>query len=167
MSEETPKHPKAETPNIEKVSTPAPTFTNEQLIKLLIDQQRETAKAYEKLGEALLESRKPYVDPAVLKAKQLELEERRRQVALEWRKRVATKRQCRHMRTQAGLNGELTFIEGKYNIKWHEHSNGIVTGVCGTCFSQFDTRNPEDRKLAAADGTSYNKRAHSRGIATS
>jgi hypothetical protein len=35
-----------------------------------------------------------------------------------------------------------------------EHSNGIILGVCGTCFSQFDaTHNAKDRALLQRDGT--------------
>lgn len=162
MPEETPKHPKVETPVVEKVNTPAPELSMAQVFKMLLDQQKETARAYEKLSEALLESRKPYVDPAVIKAKQLELEERRRQVALEWRKRQATKQQCLHRRT----NSDGSYHE-KYNIKWQEHSNGIILGVCGTCFSQFDARNPKDREFLVKDGGAYKKMGHARGVAAS
>lgn len=151
-----------ETPVVEKVNTPAPSFTMEQLMKMLLDQQKETAKAYEKLGEALLESRKPYVDPAVIEAKRMALEERKKAVALELRKRIATKQQCLHRRT----NSDGSYHE-RYNIKWQEHSNGIVLGVCGTCGSQFDARNPKDREFLQRDGNAYTKMGHARGVAAS
>ena len=54
--------------------------------------------------------------------------------------REANRKYCPHLRP-----------DGKPNIKWHEQSNHIVTGVCGICFSPFDTRNPEDEKLFLAD----------------
>jgi hypothetical protein len=47
----------------------------------------------------------------------------------------------RHRRTENGLS----------NIKWMEHSNRIVKGVCGTCFAEFDTRKPEDLLLWQQD----------------
>lgn len=36
---------------------------------------------------------------------------------------------------------------GSVSIAWHQHSQGIISGVCKICLSQFDTRNPEDKKL--------------------
>jgi hypothetical protein len=132
---------------IEKVDTPAPILTNDQLLKMLIDSQKEQAKANELLAQALLESRKPYVDPAVLEQKKRDLEERKRQVAIVQEQRVATKQACPHTRTDSeGTFGDVL------NIKWQEHSNGIILGVCGTCFSQFDARNPKDLALLRKDG---------------
>jgi hypothetical protein len=49
------------------------------------------------------------------------------------------KRSCPHRRT----NSDGSFQEN-LNIKWMRHSNDIITGVCGTCFSPFDTRDPQD-----------------------
>jgi hypothetical protein len=40
---------------------------------------------------------------------------------------------------------------GKPNIKWMQHSNGIILGVCGTCKSEFDARKPDDAKFLAMD----------------
>jgi len=53
------------------------------------------------------------------------------------------KETCPHTKTSQDAQGNAYFTS-KLNIKWHEHSNGIVMGVCGTCFSQFDTRSLED-----------------------
>ena len=103
------------------------------------------------LAEALLESRKPYVDPSVLEQKRIAAEQRFKDVQFEMRKRQATKEQCPHTRTDSDMNGNLTFSE-KPNIKWQEHSNGIIKGVCGTCFSEFDTRNPKDLAFLRKDG---------------
>lgn len=154
MSENKEKNPS----NVEQVNAPAG-FTTDVLLKMLLDQQKETTKAYEKLGEALLESRKPYVDPAVLEAKKLALEERKKQVALEFRRRKLTKQQCLHRRT----NSDGSYAD-KLNIKWQQHSNGIILGVCGTCFSQFDARNPEDRKYLQLDGAAARNMGAARGV---
>jgi hypothetical protein len=124
---------------IEKVSTPA-TLTTEILLKMLIDTQKQLAESQQKMADAILESRKPYVDPNVLKQKQDALEERRKQIMVEYRQKVATKRICPHKREN-----------GTYNIKWHEFSNRITMGVCGTCRSEFDTRNPDDLRLLRDD----------------
>jgi hypothetical protein len=124
---------------VEKVSTPAG-LSVEMLLQLLLKSFEEQGKSNKELAAAILESRKPYVDPKVLAQKQLELEERRKQIAIEYRQKVATKRICPHKREN-----------GTYNIKWMEHSNHITTGVCGTCRSEFDTRNPDDLRLLRDD----------------
>ena len=59
---------------IQKVDSPA-ALSNETLLKMLIDSQRQQAEAQKELAAALIESRKPYVDPKVLAQKQQELEE--------------------------------------------------------------------------------------------
>jgi hypothetical protein len=126
-------------PLITKVDTPAP-LSVEQLMRMLIESQAETAKANKALADAILESRKPYVDPKVLAQKQKDLEDRQKQIAQDQRIRVATKRICPHVREN-----------GTQNIKWMEHSNGITMGVCGTCRSEFDTRNPDDLAILRRD----------------
>ncbi|MHB8501505.1 MAG: hypothetical protein ACYDHE_11245 [Candidatus Acidiferrales bacterium] len=133
------KQPNDDMDVIEKAGTPAPLST-EMLLKMLIDTQKQLAESQNAMAAALLESRKPYVDPKVLEQKQLALEERRKQINVEYRQRVATKKICPHKREN-----------GTYNIKWMEHSNHITTGVCGTCRSEFDTRNQDDLKLLRDD----------------
>ena len=129
-----------DTDPLEKVAVPAQGFTNEQLMKMLIDTMGQLAKAQEKMGEAIIESRKPYVDPKVLEQQKQALADRQKQINLEYRQKVATKRICPHKREN-----------GTYNIKWHEFSNHITMGVCGTCRSEFDTRNPDDLRLLRDD----------------
>ena len=53
--------------------------------------------------------------------------------------RQSIKQQCRHERT----NDDGTY-SGTLNIKWHEHSNHIIMGICGTCLQLFDCSNPQD-----------------------
>jgi hypothetical protein len=140
-----------------KTSVPAPALSTDQLLALLVEAQRENATNNKLLAEALLESRKPYVDPAVLEQKRQALEEKRKQVAITMLQRTETKRQCLHRRT----NNDGTFGE-KLNIKWQEHSGGIVLGVCGTCFSQFDSRNADDLKWLRMDGVAIKNMGRAR-----
>lgn len=139
MSEKENKTPAAP---VEKVPFEAPQFTNEQLLAMVLDTQKQLAEAIKNIG-------KPYVDPVVAKAKQDALEERKKAIQIELRKRQLTKKACLHLRT----NSDGTWDEkARMNIKWQEHSNGIIKGVCGTCGSEFDTRNPEDLALLRKDG---------------
>lgn len=115
-------------------------FSNEQLMRMFMETQKQLADALKAQADALLESRKPYVDPRVLEQKRLDLEDRQRQIQKEFQDRINKKKNCPHVREN------LTS-----NIKWQQHSNGIVKGVCGNCFSEFDTRNPEDRILLQRD----------------
>jgi hypothetical protein len=116
---------------VTKVDTVAP-LTMEQMTKLLLQTLAEQAKTQKQLAEAILESRKPYVDPKVLADKQRQLEERRKQIEMDQRIKIATKKVCPHTREN-----------GTSNIKWMEHSNGIILGVCGTCNSQFCATGPD------------------------
>lgn len=124
----------------DKVSTEAP-LTNEQMAKILLDALKDQAVANKALADALLESRKPYVDPKYLAELEQRRQDRKALVDQEMRKRAYAKRACQHLNEG-----------GKLNIKWMQHSNGIILGVCGICQSQFDaTRNPEDAQLLMKD----------------
>jgi len=125
--------------NVVKVNAPA-LPTAEELMKRLLDVTQQLADSQKQLGEAILESRKPYVDPRVLEQKRRDNEERKRIIEAQMREKIARKKVCPHIRDN-----------GTPNIKWHQHSNNITLGVCGTCFSEFDTRNPDDLKLLRQD----------------
>jgi hypothetical protein len=126
---------------VTKVNTPAPALTMEQLLQLFMDQQRETAASNKALAEALLESRKPYIDPKVLAEREQMRKDRKALVDQTMRDRRLAKQMCPHINEG-----------GKLNIKWHQHSNGIILGVCGSCKSEFDaTRNREDALLFRQD----------------
>lgn len=139
MPEETPKTAadvlSSDAPHIRKSAQPA-TLSNEVLLQMLIDSQKQQAESNRMLADALLESRKPYVDPKVLEQKRLALEERQAQIRQEARQRAANKQQCPHLR-----DNETS------SINWMEHSNNIIKGVCSNCFSEFDTRIKADRDL--------------------
>lgn len=105
------------------------TLSSETLLKMLIDTQKQLAESQKEMASAILESRKPWVDPKVLEQKQRDLEDRRKQIAVQQAVKVATKRSCPHTREN-----------GTPNIKWMQHSNNIIKGVCGTCFSEFDVQ---------------------------
>src|ERR1700676_3215142 len=131
--------------NTKNVASEAP-LTNEMLFKMLLDTQKQLADAIDRQSESIIQSRIPYVDPKVLEAKKHELDERAKQVKLELYRRQETKRQCHHHRVDSQDN-----MQPKLNIKWMRHSNGIIKGVCGRCFSEFDARNPADLKLLRED----------------
>ena len=123
-------------PLVTKVDTPAPALTMEQLLAMFIDTQKENAKNQKLLAEALLENRKPYVDPNVLRQQTADAEERRRMVEMVARQKKLNKATCPHLRENETSR-----------IQWHEHSNGITKGFCSDCGSEFDASNPEDLKL--------------------
>lgn len=125
---------------VEKTSAPAPVFSSEDLIKLVVQLQKDNIAAQLALKDALLESRKPYVDPKVLEARKREGEERLKVINQEAANRAARRTGCPHVRE-----------DGTPNIKWMQHSNDIIKGTCGTCIAEFDTRIPADRALLARD----------------
>lgn len=124
---------------VEQTGKPA-LLTIEALTQMLLQTQQQLAESQSKLADAILEARKPYVDPKVLEAKRQELEDRKKMIQLDAAERAARKRICPHVREN-----------GTPNIKWQQHSNNIILGVCGTCASQFDARKPEDLALLRKD----------------
>lgn len=117
------------------------------LMAMFVQAQRQAAAAQEalvesqqKLGEALLESRKPYQSPSDIANKKQAFEERKAEIERRLKQREDTKKYCPHLREDL-----------KSNIQWHEHSNHIIKGVCGLCCSEFDARIPEDRQLLLKD----------------
>ena len=125
---------------VEKVDSPAP-LTMEQVLKMLLDQNRETAQSNKALAEAILESRKPYIDPKYIAELEQRRKDRKALVDQEFKNRTYAKKACPHLNEG-----------GKLNIKWMQHSNGIILGVCGSCKSEFDaTHNREDAMLLRQD----------------
>lgn len=108
--------------------------------QLLIGVLSRLSEGQQQLAEAILESRKPYVSPEAERNKAERLVQHQKAVEMTLKGRQDAKRLCGHRRE----NGTL-------NIHWHEHSNGITMGVCGTCMSQFDTRDAADAALLRSD----------------
>jgi hypothetical protein len=126
--------------NVVKVNTES-SLTVEQLLRMMLDQNKETAASNKALAEAIVESRKPYVDPRVVAAREQARKDRKMLIDQELRKREAARRGCGHLNEG-----------GRYNIKWMQHSDGIILGVCGNCFTQFDaTHNAKDADLLRKD----------------
>jgi hypothetical protein len=126
-----------------KVAVSAPSLdglSNDMIIKLLLQTQIDAVAANKALADALLESRKPWVDPHVIEQKRIALEEQHEATRKEFERRKNAKTQCPHVRDN-----------GTSSINWMEHSNNIVKGVCSGCPSEFDARNPEDLKLLRAN----------------
>lgn len=122
--------------DVTKVNYPADEFSKDDLLRMLVDSNRQNAEAQRQLADAILESRKPYVDPKVVEAKERDAKERKMMIDRELRNRQSRRLGCPHVRDN-----------GTDNIKWMEHSNGITKGVCGTCQAEFDTRNKDDYAL--------------------
>jgi|ERR1700679_2153916 len=59
-------------------------------------------------------------------------EDRRNAIDIELDHRANRKKYCTHKRHN-----------NSSNIAWHQHSNGIVSGVCQQCFSVFDAQNED------------------------
>ena len=123
-----------------QVNAPAPAISADMLVQMLLETQKQLAESQRELAASIRESRIPYVDPNVLKQKEMDNAERRAMVESTARQKAATKKVCPHTR-----------FNGTSNIKWHEHSNGITLGVCGTCFSVFDTRDQADLQILRGD----------------
>lgn len=120
---------------------------NAEFQRELVKTQADLARAQKELGEAILEARKPYIDPKVLEAKQEQLKQRQREIKIELLRRRETKKQCHHHRVD-----DQDQMQPQMNIKWLRHSNGVILGVCGRCMSPFDaTHNAEDAKLLRED----------------
>jgi hypothetical protein len=106
-----------------------------------MEQNKELKESNNKVAEALLQSRVPYQDPKVLAEREQARQDREMLVKQEMVKRSNAKKYCPHLNEG-----------GNSNIKWHQHSNGIILGVCGSCRSEFDaTRNREDAMLLRAN----------------
>ena len=118
---------------VEQLSTPAGT-TMEQLLKMFIEASKEQSKSNRELAASIENSRKPYVDPRVIADREQRNRDRKALVEMELRNRVNAKKYCSHLNEG-----------GTSNIKWHQHSNGIILGVntqAPVKFSLIDS-NPE------------------------
>ena len=125
---------------VEKVDMPAPA-TDMSLLKMMADQNKALIDALKEQTAAIAESRRPYVDPRVVEARKQAALDRKALIDGEMQKRRNARYGCGHMNEG-----------GRYNIKWMQHSDGIILGVCGNCFTQFDaTHNPKDADLLRKD----------------
>lgn len=96
-------------------------------------------KSNEKLVEALIESRKPYVDPKteendkMLRANFKSLEERKR------RGKALEQSSCPHLQGSNILSEESG---DRTAVLWHRLDNGVWFGICTNCQREFW---PEDK----------------------
>jgi hypothetical protein len=113
----------------------------EQLLVMFLEQQKETIASNKALAEAILMQRVPFVDPKVIAERKQRAEDRKALVDMELRNRKNARLYCSHLNEG-----------GNSNIKWMQHSNGIILGVCGNCRSEFDaSRSREDALLLRAN----------------
>ena len=102
-----------------------------------------------KLAEAMLESRKPYKSPSQMAAEEQGRQDLRDQINKNRKQKEWLKKNCPHRRP----------YDNTLNISWHQHSNGIIMGVCGECMSQFDARKAEDLALLRQDPQAHSRMA--------
>jgi hypothetical protein len=98
----------------------------------------------ETLANAILESRKPYVDP-----RNEQNEEQMRQSSREQRKREIEQTKysqdnCPHMQGSNALSDRRGDMSA---IVMHKLDTGLVIGICTNCIKIFDARNPDHRKF--------------------
>lgn len=94
----------------------------------------QIASSNESLANALLESRKPYVDPRVaendrLFREQTKEQERRKRAAIE-----ASQKWCEH---RAGSLGDVADPGHRTSIVWHQNDIHSIVGICTICQRQF------------------------------
>lgn len=115
------------------------TMTPESLLEL-ITKMNETST--DRLAAALIESRKPYVDP-----KQEQNEEFMRQQAREQRKREEAGRKrdqenCPHLAGSNSLSDQPDLL-GRTCIVWHTSDSTETFGICSNCQRIFRDNDPD------------------------
>lgn len=98
----------------------------------------------ETLAAAILESRKPYVDP-----RNEENEEQMRQSSRLQRQREKeqteySQKHCPHLQGSNALSDRRGDMS---SIVMHKLDTGLVIGICTNCIRVFDARNPGDREF--------------------
>ena len=98
----------------------------------------------ETLASAILESRKPYVDPRHAENEEQMRQSSRLQRAREQEYTKYSQENCLHLQGSNALSdrhGDMS------SIVMHKLDTGLVIGICTNCIKVFDARNPEDRKF--------------------
>lgn len=139
--------PNSETPVVEtspeapkpEVLTP---LTTESLLQVILAMQKQQQDANAALVEAILDSKKPYVDPRKAEndklfddqAKDIEL---RRKVNIR-----AAQDTCEHIAGSSNLS-EQKDLYGRTSIVWHKGDVGQIFGLCTTCGRHWHQDDPD------------------------
>lgn len=120
-------------------------MTPDQLQQIITSAVQAATSSYgDKIANAILESRKPYVDPA-----QAENARRDREAARTMKAKLdaqieADKETCPHLQGSNALSefqGQLT------SFVLHRLDTGEMVGICTNCQKVISSLNPEDRPL--------------------
>lgn len=93
----------------------------------------ELMGVFEKLVGALIESRKPYKDPAHAANEDQEREQFRKQRVAQENMRKMSEAHCTHMAGNRGDQPSPTYT----NIHWHTNELGNTIGICKSCIRIF------------------------------
>lgn len=96
------------------------------------------------LANAVLEARKPYVDPRVEENDRVAREQTRQQMAMQKAAREEAQANCPHI---AGCNSLSDRMDpsGLTSIIWHRSDVGSENGVCTNCIRVFRPTDPDYR----------------------
>jgi hypothetical protein len=128
--------PKNETPKTEvkaEVNLDRPISTKE-LLELLSKMNDNSSN---KLAEAIIESRKPYVDPKAEQNEEMFRKQTRAQMAQEREAKRQAQEACPHV---IGCNplSDRYDRNGLTSIIWHRFDSQDISGICTVCQRIFD-----------------------------
>lgn len=121
---------------------PSETVSNEVLEKpITVAQMMEliskmNEKSAQTLADALIESKKPYIDPKVEENDKIFREQNRRMKESEREMLKANQSSCPHIAGSSSLS-EYPDMYGRTSIVWHEVDSTEVIGICTTCLREF------------------------------
>ena len=147
---DTPVSANAEAPQkSETPAAPIAPLTQSDLLSIiatmqqqLIDGQRLQAEANKALAEAIIDSKKPYVDPRK-KLNDEMFKDQERQIALRTKMNVQyAQSTCEHIAGCSQLS-EQKDIAGRTSFVWHRNDIGVDIGVCTVCQKILRPEDPD------------------------
>ena len=108
----------------------------------LAESQRQQSEANRALADAIIESRKPYVDPRKKQNDEM-FKEQERQIALRTKVNVTYAQSvCEHIAGCSALS-EQKDIAGRTSFVWHRNDIGVDIGVCTVCQKILRPEDPD------------------------
>ena len=151
--------------------TQEPTIAEDQQISLTLEQlqsliseatkeqQKDSDSKFSELISALIETRKPYVDPGQELNKEVMRQSERQQQAAIDRNRKWAQDSCLHVK---GLGGQEP---GSASAFWiHRSDTGETIGVCSFCQRVISSLNPDDQRFFAMKGSNVPSQAGQRAF---
>lgn len=129
----------------------------QQLIAAAVSQSQESSAKI--IADALIEARKPYVDPRVEQNNQMMREQQKELHERIKRDIEASRENCPHMQ---GCNA-LSEVQGQLSaFVMHQTDTGVVFGICTNCQKDIWSNKPEDRKFFSMKSANKMSRAGQR-----